>query len=56
MIDKGWFERKGNILFTDISKGSKDREGKEIPEDTEHKLIDPNIKGHFGDDMVASIE
>lgn len=37
-------EREG-ILFAEISEGSEDGEGKEIAEDAEDDLVDPNIKG-----------
>ena len=44
------------VLFTDVGDGGKDGKGKEVAEDTEDELVDPNIKGHFGYHMVPSVE
>lgn len=49
-------ERGREILFTDKSEGSENGEGNDIAEDAEDDLVDANVKGDFGDDVIASVE
>lgn len=44
------------VLFTDIGDGGKDGKRNEVAEDAKDELVDPNIEGHFGYDMVPSVE
>lgn len=44
----------GLPLFEE-SNGRNNEESKEISIEAEDKLVDSNIKGNFGDDMVATI-
>lgn len=39
-----------------IGDGSEDREGYEVPEETENELIDASVECDFSDNMVTSIE
>lgn len=49
------YERE-RVLFTNIGDGGKDGKGKEVTEDTENELIDPNIECNFCYHMIPSIE
>lgn len=47
---------KKSMPFEKKSERSKNSEGKEISVEAENQLVDPNIKSHFCEDMVATIE
>lgn len=50
------FLRAVQTLLTEVGDGSEDGDGEDVPDDAEHNLVDPNVEGHLGDDVIPAVD